>query len=185
MTVRNNKPMMIRIMIIIVIVLVGAAALTTLNPAADKSLNPLLKGLSTVRTNIDVWLNGASARLESATKDPITAADNAIDKNATQVYKWQDDDGAWHFSSEPPPKGIKGSVETYRNDVNITQAAALPVEPAPEPEEKAASDIPTTASPLLPITDPDRVKKLINDAKNVQNLVNDRQQTIDQHLPRK
>lgn len=172
--------MMIRLMIIIVIVLVGAAALTTLNPAADESLNPIMKGLNTVRS----WFTGASLTLESAAKDPLSAVDNAIDKNTTQVYKWQDASGAWHFSSEPPPKGIKGSMETYRSDVNITQAASLPVEVIPEPTEKTATDIPTTASPLLPITDPDRVKQLIEDAKNVQNLVNDRQQNIDQHLPK-
>ena len=169
--------MMIRFLIIIVIVLIGAAALTTLNPAADKSLNPIMKGLGTVRS----WFTGASITLESAAKDPLSAVGNATDKNATQVYKWQDAAGAWHFSNTPPPAGIKGSVETYRNDINITQAVQPPVVIAPEPEKKA-TDIPTTASPLLPITDPDRVKQLIDDAKNVQNLVNDRQKNIDQHL---
>ena len=167
--------MMIRFLIIIVIVLIGAAALTTLNPAADQSLNPIMKGLSTVRS----WFTGASITLESAAKDPLTAVDNATDKNATQVYKWQDAAGEWHFSNKPPPAGIKGSVETYRNDVNITQAIQPPIEIAPESEKKAATDIPDTASPLLPITDPDRVKQLIDDARNVQNLVNDRQKNID------
>lgn len=169
--------MMIRLMIIIVIVLVGAAALTTLNPAADKSLNPIIKGLNTVRS----WFTGAATTLESAAKDPLTAVDNATDKKATQVYKWQDASGEWHFSSQPPPKGIKGSVETYRTDVNITQALPEPVVAEPEPA-KVTTDIPTTASPLLPITDPERVKKLIEDAKNVQNLVDDRQKNIDQHI---
>ena len=164
--------MMIRFLIIVVIVLVGAAALTTLNPAADKSLNPIMKGLGTVRS----WFTGASTTLESVAKDPQTSGGNA-----TQVYKWLDASGEWHFSNTPPPAGIKGSVETYRNDVNITQAVQPPVVIAPEPEKKA-TNIPTTASPLLPITDPDRVKQLIDDAKNVQNLVNDRKKNIDQHL---
>lgn len=166
--------MMIRFLIIIVIVLIGAAALTTLNPAADKSLNPLMQGLASVRS----WFSSSSTKVEGA----LTTIDKTTGKNATQVYKWQDAAGEWHFSNTPPPAGIKGSVETYRNDVNITQAVQPPVVIAPEPAKKAATDIPDTASPLLPITDPDRVKQLIDDAKNVQNLVNDRQKNIDQHL---
>ena len=166
--------MMIRFLIIVVILLVGAAALTTLNPAADKSLNPLMNGLATVRS----WFSDSSTAIEGT----LTTIDNTTGKNTTQVYKWQDVAGEWHFSNTPPPAGIKGSVETYRNDINITQAVQPPVEVAPAPEEKKATDIPETASPLLPITDPDKVKKLINDAKNVQNLVNDRQKNIDQHL---
>lgn len=165
--------MMIRLLIIILIVLMGAAALTTLNPAADKSLNPIMRGLENVRS----WFSESSTTLESS----LTTADKALQKNTTKVYKWQDATGEWHFSSQPPPTGIKGSVETYRSDINITQTPA-PVEVVAEPTEKVSTDIPTTASPLLPITDPERVKKLIEDAKNVQNLVNDREKNIDQHL---
>jgi hypothetical protein len=175
--------MMIRLLIIILIVLVGAAALTTLNPAADKTLNPIMRGLASVRANLDSWFSGSSAHLENAKKDPLTAAGDAIDKNVTQVYKWQDASGEWHFSSEPPPAGTKSSIETYRSDVNIVQAPPPPVEVVPEATEQPDSDIPTTAAPLLPITDPERVQQLINDAKNVQELVNNRQQNIEQHLP--
>lgn len=170
--------MMIRILIIILIVLVGAAALTTLNPSAKKTLNPIMKGLMTVRSNIDSWIRGSETMLDSAAKDPLAATENAIDKNVTQVYKWQDANGEWHFSNEPPPAGIKGSVESYRNDVNISQAPPV-VEVAPEPTEQPDSDIPDSNIPLLPITDPERVKQLIDDAKNVQELVNNRQQNID------
>lgn len=170
--------MMIRLMIIVLIVLVGAAALTTLNPAAEQSLNPILKGLASVRS----WFSGSASVLEGIASDPLANGDNT-DQNATRVYKWQDAAGEWHFSNQPPPTGIKGSVETYRSDVNITQAPPPPVAPAEEVAEQGASDIPTSAAPLLPITDPERVKQLIEDAKNVQGLVNSRQQTIDQQLP--
>lgn len=170
--------MMIRLMIIVLIVLVGAAALTTLNPAAEQSLNPILKGLANVRS----WFSETSSVLEGAASDPLASGDYT-DQNATRVYKWQDAAGEWHFSNQPPPTGIKGSVETYRSDVNITQAPPRVIEAPAEVVEKDATDIPTTASPLLPITDPEKVKQLIDDAKNVQNLVNSRQQSIDQQLP--
>jgi len=171
--------MMIRLLIIVLIVLVGAAALTTLNPAADKSLNPIMKGLASVRA----WFSESATTVESTVKDPLTS----MDKNATKVYKWQDAAGEWHFSNQPPPAGIKGSVETYRSDVNVTQAPPV-VEVIPEPEVEAESKgkaeaIPDSAAPLMPITDPEKVKQLIEDAKNVQGLVDNRQKNIDQHLP--
>lgn len=160
---------MIRFLIIILIVLVGAAALTQLNPSAKETTNPILKGLANVRS----WFVGSPAP-----KKPLAEKD----ENETKVYKWQDESGEWHFSNQPPPGGMTSSVETYRNDVNITQA------PSPIEEEKPAlaetgTDIPQTAAPLLPITDPERVQQLIEDAKNVQKLVDQRQQQIDEQLP--
>lgn len=162
--------MMIRILIIILIVLVGAAALTTLNPSSEATTNPLLKGLSSVRG----WFSGGSAP-----KLPMPATTDK-DTNETRVYKWQDANGEWHFSNTPPPDGVKSSVETYRSDVNITQAPPAVAEEAVEPAGEA--DIPTTAVPLLPITDPERVQQLIEDAKNVQKTLDQRKQQMDENL---
>ncbi|MBN4079106.1 DUF4124 domain-containing protein [Beggiatoa alba] len=158
--------MMIRFLIIILIVLVGGAALTELNPGAEQSTNPILKGLGTVRS----WFDDATTSIPLMTPDA----------NETKVYKWQDDSGAWHFSNNPPPVGVNGSVEIYRSDINITQAPP-PIEIMPKPANDTAA-IPDSPSPLLPITDPGRVKQLIEDAKNVQNRVTDRQKNIEQSL---
>ncbi len=162
--------MMIRLLIIILIALVGAAALTELNPSAEKSTSPITKGLATVHS----WFRGSSAP-----KLP------GMDENETIVYKWQDDSGEWHFSNQPPPAGVTSSVKTYRSDINITQAPPpppAPVESTPEKPDKKTADIPQTASPLLPITDPERVKQLIDDAKNVRDLVGNRQQALDAQI---
>ena len=161
--------MMIRLLIIILIVLVSAAALTVLNPSAEKSTNPIIKGLATVQS----WF-----RESSAPKLP------GMDENETTVYKWRDNSGEWHFSNQPPPAGVASSVKTYRSDINITQTPPPPppVENATEEPDKKTADIPQTASPLLPITDPKRVKQLIDDAKNVQDLVNNRQKALDAQI---
>ncbi len=160
--------MMIRLLIIILMVLVGAAVLIGLNPSAEKSTNPIIKGLATVQS----WFRGSSA--------PKLLG---MDENETTVYKWQDDLGEWHFSNQPPPTGVTSSVKTYRSDVNITQAPPPPpTESAAEEPDKKTADIPETATPLLPITDPERVKQLIEDAKNVQGLVGKRQQTLDAQI---
>ena len=159
---------MIHILIVILLLLVGAAALTELNPASDSSDNPLMKGLATVHA----WFSEAPDKSKSA----------KTKKGETAVYKWQDAAGEWHFSNQPPPPGISHKVTIYRSDTNITQAP-----PAPEPKPAPAANtgaIPQTAAPLLPITDPERVKQLIEDAKNVQGLMDKRQADIDKQVDR-
>ncbi|MBL1275472.1 MAG: DUF4124 domain-containing protein [Ectothiorhodospiraceae bacterium] len=167
--------MLIRIMIIIVILLVVAAALSGLNPGVgqgtEQSTNPIMTGLNKVRA----WFKDAPEPLQLLKPD----------KYETKVYKWQDKSGEWHFSNNPPPAGINSSVETYRSDVNITQAPPepVPLEEEVQPESSdSTANIPDGPSPLLPITDPGRVEQLIEDAKNVQQLVNDRKKNIDQQL---
>ena len=124
---------MIRILIVILIVVVGAAALTQLNPSADKSTNPILKGLATVQS----WFKASSVA-----KSPNS------DENETTVYKWQDKSGEWHFSNQPPPAGTSSSVKKYRSDTNITQAPPpSPAESKPEQAQAATSTIPDTPSP--------------------------------------
>jgi len=162
---------MMRILIIILIVLVGAAVLSQLSPSAEKSTNPIIKGLATVQS----WFPGAAA-------PKLPGSDAASDDKQTIVYKWQDNAGEWHFSNQPPPKNIASSVKTYRSDINITQTPSLPPVETKQPTSAKPRDIPTSAAPLLPITDPERVKQLIDDAKNVQNLVNNRQMTLNKNI---
>jgi hypothetical protein len=152
----------IRLLIIILIVLVAAAALTQLNPSAEKTAKPLLEGIA----NVQSWFG-----------DKPVAQQPDKPANTEQVYKWQDASGEWHFSNQPPPEGVASSVKIYRTDANITQAVETPPEPASEPA--ATADIPQGAAPLLPITDPERVQQLVEDAKNVQKLMDQRVKDID------
>ncbi len=162
---------LIRLLVVILILLVGAAALTQLNPSADKTASPLMKGLENVRS----WFDTAPNKITKA------VSEKSGDDHETKVYKWKDKKGEWHFSNHPPAKDVASSIKIYRNDVNITQAPELPPEPT-EPAEQPSTTIPDTASPLLPITNPEAVKKLIDDAKNIQNLMDNRQKTLEQHV---
>lgn len=60
-------------------------------------------------------------------KLPAWAADTVVGNKlqTTQVYKWQDADGDWHVSDQPPPAGQDFEVQTYNRDANI-----LPLPPA-------------------------------------------------------
>jgi len=148
--------MFLRLLIIFIIVAIAGAVFYNYN-RSDDDTSPLLRGLAKVR----------SLAKEAAPEPPVETA----------VYKWQDKNGEWHFSNQPPPEGVAADVTVYRSDVNVT-----PAPKADTPQENTTANPATnpTNLPLLPLTDPTRIKQLIDDAKNVQNLADDRQQQIDQ-----
>ena len=58
---------------------------------------------------------------------PQWAADTEVGQKlqTTQVYKWQDSDGAWNVSDQPPPDGVDFEVQAYSRDENV-----LPLPPS-------------------------------------------------------
>lgn len=160
--------MKIRLLMIIAIIVVGVSSMSHLNPSAQKSIQTLTQPLS----DILAWFGDAFNGRNNDTKDTAPV-------DGTRVYKWQDSNGNWQFSSEPPPQGIASSMTVYRSEANVVQAQKPPP-PAPEPESPTNTEVPTGPAPLLPITNPQRVKQLMDDAKNIQNLMDQRQQTIEQ-----
>jgi len=56
--------------------------------------------------------------------------------------------------------------------------------PAPVSNETStnASDLPQNITPLTPFTEPEKVQKLIEQARGVEQLMEDRKQSIDQQL---
>jgi hypothetical protein len=92
------------------------------------------------------------------------------------VYKWRDAEGVLQFSTQPPPPGIEFSVKGYDPNTNLIQS----VKPEQVPVTEAAAVVrqPQTQTEVdigNPYS-PDNVKKLINDAKQVQELINQRYQ---------
>ena len=160
--------MWVRRLLIIALILVAAASLSYLNPAAEQSMAPLQKATAVLRS-----LFSSSSDLEGSDKPDPTQG------STTRVYKWQDADGNWQFSNQPPAEGVASSSRVYRSDTNVTQAVtprASASEPTSSPEKT-----PAMASPLMPITDPGRVRQLVDDARNVQGLIDQRQQDLEQH----
>lgn len=43
---------------------------------------------------------------------------------STTLYKWQDEQGNWHVTDEPPPPGIKYREQEYLHDTNVLPAPA-------------------------------------------------------------
>lgn len=93
----------------------------------------------------------------------------------TKVYRWQDKDGYWQLSDTPPP-GIEADVTYIDPDRNMIQG--IRSQPQPEPQNQGASDLPSGVP--LPLTiSPSKVQKLMDDAKQVQETLNQRNQDMD------
>ena len=88
-------------------------------------------------------------------------------------YKWYDSEGNVQFTTEPPPDGVEYTVKGYDPDTNLIQAVQ-----APKEEVQAAGDnTPDSGAKsggLENPYDPESIKKLMEDAKNVQNILNQR-----------
>jgi Domain of unknown function (DUF4124) len=94
------------------------------------------------------------------------------DGEETTVYRWQAADGSWQFSDTPP---VQGQSEKIQVDPNANLIQGLPEAPEPqEPEEESSGlnlPVPMTISPA-------KVKKLKEDAENIQKLMDDRAEQL-------
>ncbi len=90
------------------------------------------------------------------------------------IYEWKDAEGNLQFSNTPPAEGIEYTVREYDPNTNVIQSIELPA------EETEASTEPQTNQKIISSEDPsdvyspEGVKKLIDDAKNIENILNDR-----------
>lgn len=94
-------------------------------------------------------------------------------------YKWQDEKGQWHFGDDVP-QGAKTVAVDVDTAANVLQSVKVPVKEEVAPKKRAAEPV-APAIPGLPMTvDPTEIPKLIDDAKNVQSLVDDRSKQLQQ-----
>lgn len=94
-------------------------------------------------------------------------------------YKWQDENGTWHYSDQPQ---AGQNIETVTVDTNVNLIQGLKVEKKKEytvsQAKKPAAELPSIP---LPMTVPlDKVSKMLDDANNIQQLMDDRTDQIDQ-----
>jgi hypothetical protein len=92
-------------------------------------------------------------------------------------YKWYDAEGNVQFTTEPPADGIEYTVKGYDPNTNVIQAVEMP---AAETAAKSAVEEPVStgesasALPEMNPYDAESVKKLIEDTKNIEKLLNQR-----------
>ena len=94
--------------------------------------------------------------------------------NSSQsFYKWQAEDGTWHYSDQPQ-EGKNIETVTVNTNTNLIQGLRIEKEEVKEPE-KADEGRQETSSIPLPMTVPfEKISEMLDDATNVQQLMDDR-----------
>jgi len=117
---------------------------------------------------IDTAFKGGSAKLEKLKSKAPDSLSDVVSDQKVQVYKWRDKNGVMQFSNTPPPDGHAEQIEVNPND-NVVQAVKFPVQ---------AEEVATIAPAKTEIPNPYSVKgmkKVMDDAKGVQDLLDKRQ----------
>lgn len=97
--------------------------------------------------------------------DTVKDLTPAIPAGKDTAYKWVDEKGVVHFSTEPPPEEQQAERLEVDPNVNVIKS----VKPR-EQESPETAPAPELQSPYTP----EGAKKLIDDARNVQKLLDDR-----------
>ncbi len=123
------------------------------------------------------WGRKFGQTLENTTGEEV---DGLNKMGKTRVFKWKDKYGNTQFSDKPPfnTAGISDLKEVWIDpDVNLMEGIKML-----EEEESQGAGVSSSLPVPLPTTVPlDQVPKLINDAKNVQELMNQRAKNLDKH----
>ncbi|MFC3152493.1 DUF4124 domain-containing protein [Litoribrevibacter euphylliae] len=97
----------------------------------------------------------------------------------TTVYKWKDKDGQWHFSDKPQDH-VQNETLKYNPNANIIQSLAkkeeepeVVVEPVKEPKTSTEPSLTT-----VPLTE---VPELMDQAKQYQQMVDQRNEMLQQY----
>jgi len=105
-----------------------------------------------------------------------------VTANQTTVYKWQDENGGWHFSNKADPThpGEKISINNNTNTVLMPTQEKHTGDPRPYHSRNAVNNettaLDTNASPY------GQLPNLINKAKNVENVLYQRRQQQEKTL---
>lgn len=138
-------------------------------------------GIITTQLVIDRWdqfefeLPGMPEALTNLAGD-ASSSEAAID--STTIYKWRDSAGNWQFGDTPPEQGAY-EISQVQGVQSVKMHTPSPVS---SDNTASTSELPQDITPLTPFTEPEKVQKLIEQARGVDQLMEDRKKMIDQQL---
>jgi len=100
--------------------------------------------------------------------------------NSSQsFYKWQDENGTWHYSDQPQ-EGQNIETVTVNTNANLIQGLRAEKEEIIEGPTNEIDVQKDSASMPLPMTVPfEEVSKMLEDVSNLQQVMDDRKKAID------
>lgn len=139
-----------RLFLVAGLVVIGMLALSgglSFQKISDGSIASL-SGLDSVVAIKDQLLGAVESESRS-NDEPINA------------FKWQDEDGVWHFGDKAPEDSVAETVV-----IRQVQTMELPAPVLPKQAQEAGSELPNG-----PVEYIDRSRKLLDEAKNVEAML--------------
>jgi len=97
-------------------------------------------------------------------------------------YKWYDSNGNIQFTSEPPPKGVEYTLKGFDPNTNVIQAVKAPPKESSSEESTPVQNKSTDPEEIGNPYSPDSIKKLFEDTKNIEKLLQQRSQDQDSQV---
>ena len=142
------------------------------------TVSAITRGVSSAVRHIGDGVAGVVDSVRgSATADTTGVAAGAGDGPGVSVYRWQDADGIWHYSDQPPPAGATGERVEVDPDRNVVSGFGSASAPSAASSPAGEVEIPA----VIPgIPSPQAVKQLLEDAREVQEVLDERARAIDE-----
>ncbi|MEZ7279317.1 DUF4124 domain-containing protein [Pseudoalteromonas sp. 68 DY56-GL68] len=93
------------------------------------------------------------------------------------VYKWQDEQGQWHYADTPHPNYSSTVVSLDPNDITVLPAETFQVDDNQPSTVKA-----DVTPPAFGVYDAKNVQKMMQDAEQVKQLMEQRTKQLEQQL---
>jgi len=93
------------------------------------------------------------------------------------VYKWQDEQGQWHYADTPHPNYASTAVSLDPNEITV-----LPAETFQADENQPAVVKADEKSSALGVYDPKNVQKMMQEAEQVKQLMEQRTKQLEKQL---
>lgn len=100
----------------------------------------------------------------------------STEQTRQKFHKWQDASGKWHFG-ESAPEGVATTVVNVDTAANVIRSVKLAKAEKKQDKRKKDSKLLPTPAPMT--VSPDKVSKMMDDARNVENLLSERTKQID------
>ncbi|MFC3033683.1 DUF4124 domain-containing protein [Pseudoalteromonas fenneropenaei] len=121
-------------------------------------------------------LKQSSATLLEQAKSVVDSNDNSAQQPNPTIYSWQDAQGVWHYSDRPNPAGPSQTLELDPSRITVIPAESQ------LPAAQVKSSTPAKSDIGLTTLNPQAIKQTLQDAKNVQQLMDERQKQIEEQL---
>ncbi|MEM1188418.1 MAG: DUF4124 domain-containing protein [Pseudomonadota bacterium] len=126
---------------------------------------------------LDDWKPAMPASVDEFAKQLLTKGKQVLPSSPEAVYRWQDENGAWHFADEAPPGSDVQLVEI--SEANRMQAPVMPPKPSAAASETSVA--PFSQIPGMTVS-PQQLKETMENLDQLQDKVEKRRLLLDESL---